>query len=511
MSDALRHFYRWQADWFVYLAMLAFMLGLIAAAALGFVVKLFPWLLVLVIVLLIISLFTRLPELLYLAFLLLGLLWGGIAAAQVASFSIPADEAVFFEGRVVEISSREENYFSQLAEYQNDGYSFVLQGKESRGWRGRIMVIASPVQPELGDRMQVSGIVREFSNTQNLNLPDSSYLTSRGISAMLQPTPDGLHFTKLAVKYSPLRLGKSLREEVYAAMQPLPALQQALLKGIGFGETGMLTNGQTSVLQQTGVMHVFAVSGLHIGYVVMLAGVVLEFIRRSLTLSYKFTLIGTALFILFFDCVVGFSPSVLRATVMLLAAFSGTLLLRPHAAARALIGAAFLLLLVRPFWLTQPGFILSFLATAGIVFTNDYWRMLVKNQALAVSFAAQAMTLPVVAYFFHVISFAGLIASPLIVLASGVVVILVLLAMLLTPFGLAFIPLAGAGLCAEGAYRLAEIFAAMPQAFQYTKSPGWGVILIYYLLLLAAYFILARLKYVKKHEEDRSGLQESSQ
>lgn len=163
MSDALRHFYRWQADWFVYLAMLAFMLGLIAAAALGFVVKLFPWLLVLVIVLLIISLFTRLPELLYLAFLLLGLLWGGIAAAQVASFSIPADEAVFFEGRVVEISSREENYFSQLAEYQNDGYSFVLQGKESRGWRGRIMVIASPVQPELGDRMQVSALIAASS------------------------------------------------------------------------------------------------------------------------------------------------------------------------------------------------------------------------------------------------------------------------------------------------------------------------------------------------------------
>lgn len=511
MPDALRHFYCWQAGWFVYIAMLAFMLGLIMAAALGFAVELFPWLLGLVVVLLLISLFTRLPELMYPAFLLLGLLWGGMAAVQVASFPIPADEAVFFAGRVVEVSSEEENYFSQLAEYQDGGYSFVLQGRESRGWRGRIMVIASPVKPELGDQMQVSGIVRELSQTQNLNLTGSHYLTNRGISAMLQPTPNGLHFTKLAGKYTPFRLGESLREDVYAAMQPLPALQQALLKGIGFGETGMLTNGQTSVLQQTGVMHVFAVSGLHIGYVVMLAGAVLEFIRRRLVLSYKFTLIGTALFVLFFDCVVGFSPSVLRATVMLLAAFSGTLLLRPHAAARALIGAAFLLLLVRPLWLTQSGFILSFLATAGIVFTRDYWQMLVKNQALAVSFAAQAMTLPVAAYFFHIISFAGLIVSPLIVLAAGVVVILVLLAMLLAPLGLAFIPLVGAGLCAEGAYRLAEIFAGLPQAFQYTTSPGWGVILLYYLLLLAAYFILARLKYVKEHEEDRPGIQESPQ
>ena len=181
-ADFLGALYRRQAEWFLYLAMLAFILGLALAAACGFAVGLLPYLLGAVLLLLLGSLLARVPELMYPAFILLGLLWGGMAQAQLASFPIPADEAVFFSGRVVEVSSDEENYFSQLAEYNSGTYTFVLAGKEERGWRGRLLVIGSPVRPKVGDKISVAGVVREFSQTHNLNVAANGYLAGRGVA-----------------------------------------------------------------------------------------------------------------------------------------------------------------------------------------------------------------------------------------------------------------------------------------------------------------------------------------
>lgn len=500
-------FWRWQTTNFAYVAMCAFMLGIILAAAFGFAPQLLLPLAAGVGIFLLLSLLLRLPELLYIVFMLLGLLWCGLDLLQMESFAVPNDEAIFFDGKVVEVIEHSETYFDQLAEYETTGHTFIIKGRADNGWCGRLMVIASPVKPKVGDELHLVGIVREFSQTHNFYLAENNYLRNHGIAAAVQPTPDGLHFDKLAAKYSPQALGEAVRQKVYASLEVLPALQQALVKGMGFGDTSMLTGGQNSVLQQTGIMHIFAVSGLHIVYVVMLAGAILNFIRRRLLLDYKFIIIGTILLVLFFDMVVGFSPSVLRSTIMTLAALLSMLLLKPHSASRALIASAFLLLLWQPLWIFQPGFILSFMATAAIIYTTAYWQVLVKNQALAVSLAAQFMTMPVVAYFFNTVSIIGAILSLPVVFGSGIVVILSLLAMLLAPFGLALIPLVGAGLLAEWLYKLAELFAALPQSFLYTMRPDMGTLLLYYSLLLAAYAILARFIHNKDTESTQNDQQ----
>jgi len=245
--------------------------------------------------------------------------------------------------------------------------------------------------------------------------------------------------------------------------------------------------------------------------VVLLGG----WLGRALRAPRWLCFAGTACLVLFFALVAGLTASVLRAVVMTLVGGLGALLTdyltgdpagggqtanvrRERAgmrrSCRALLLAAFLLLLWRPGWALQPGFLLSFLATAGIVCTAGYWRVLVPNGLLSLSLAAQFMIMPAAAWFFNTVSLAGLLLSPFLACLAGLVVVLLLLAMPLTLVGLAYIPLAGAGLLAELMYQAAELFAGLPLAFAYTLRPSLWSLLLYYLLLAAAFYFLHKAK-----------------
>ena len=272
--------------YFVWAAMLAFGLGVAlrelgvsALPAVGL-----PAALVLVGLAATAALLANRPVCLLPAFLLLGLAWSGLAELRLTSFAVPPDEAVFFRGRVVQVLEREENAFDALADAPRNGYSFVMQGEDQNGWRGRLLIVTAPLRPKAGDCLQVSGLVLDQSRTHNFSLSERDYLRSQSVAAAVRPVPQGLSFSRLAAPYSLPNLGLAVRQRVFAAMEPLPPLQQALLKGIGFGETGMLTNGQSSVLAQSGIMHLFAVSGLHVGYVTLLAAWLLRGLGRLLPL-----------------------------------------------------------------------------------------------------------------------------------------------------------------------------------------------------------------------------------
>lgn len=489
-ADRLHRLRAWQEREFLYILFAAFIVGLVPPVCLGFADWLILPLGVAVALGTMAALLLKLPEIFYIVLVLLGVLWGGLDLLQTESFPVGVDEAVYFSGRVVDVLDGEENYFSQLAEYDSEATTFVMAGQTDEGWRGRLMISGLEVQVRPGDRLSLAAVVRKFTETRNFGLTQNDYLLDRGIGAVALAVAPSVSFDKLASPYTPVNLGRAVRERTFAAMKALPARQQALLKGIGFGEMGMLTPGSKAVLQQTGIMHVFAVSGMHIAYVTMLAGALLEWLRRRLRLDYRFAVLGTMLVVLAFCLVVGFTPSVVRAGLMSMAALLGLLLLRPHSAGHALVAAAFVMLLYQPRCMLQPGFIMSFMATAAIIYTTRAWRVLMPNQALAATLAAQFAVMPVVAYFYHTVSLVGFVISPIIALGSGVVVILVLLGMALSFCGLGLLPLSGAGLLAEWMYRLAELFAGLPGAFTYTPSPTPAVIVLYYVLLAAALAIL---------------------
>ena len=84
----------------------------------------------------------------------------------------------------------------------------------------------------------------------------------------------------------------------------------ALIKGIAFGDKSALSGREKAVLSHTGVMHAFAVSGLHIGFVVLFVNVILNLIGQKFMLPRFVRPVLIVLAVCFYASVVGWSASV---------------------------------------------------------------------------------------------------------------------------------------------------------------------------------------------------------
>ncbi len=175
----------------------------------------------------------------------------------------------------------------------------------------------------------------------------------------------------------------------------------------------------------TGVVHVIAISGLHLGILYIICkGILVLFpffrINRWIT---SFLII---IFLWLFSLLTGGSPSVLRSAVMFTAILCGESFSRKISIYNCLAASAFILLSYNPYWLFDIGFQLSYSAVLSILVFNKAFEQLlfVKNklldklwQMVTVSLAAQVLTTPVSLFYFkqfpNYFLLANLVAVPL--------------------------------------------------------------------------------------------------
>ncbi|MBK7884921.1 MAG: ComEC family competence protein [Chitinophagaceae bacterium] len=198
-------------------------------------------------------------------------------------------------------------------------------------------------------------------------------------------------------------------------------VSEALL--IGYKED--LDKDLVQAYSNTGVVHIIAISGLHLGLIyVMLLWLFnkIPFIKKSKIVKVIFVL--TCLWL--FSILTGASASVLRSAVMFTCIVIGENFAKKSSIYNSLAASAFLLLCYNPYFLWDVGFQLSYLAVLGIVLLQPpiYRCWLIKNKWLdkvwkltAVSLAAQVLTFPVCIYYFHqfpnLFLFTNLVAVPL--------------------------------------------------------------------------------------------------
>jgi len=160
----------------------------------------------------------------------------------------------------------------------------------------------------------------------------------------------------------------------------------------------------------TGVVHIIAISGLHLGLIYWLLGLIVKPLRKNKKLQWLppvFIITGLWLFSL----LAGAQPSVLRSAVMFTCIVLGqTLGRKNNSIYNTLAVSAFILLCINPFWLWDVGFQLSYAAVLSIViFMRPIYNWFYfKNKALdfiwklnAVTLAAQILTVPLGVYHFH--------------------------------------------------------------------------------------------------------------
>jgi competence protein ComEC len=205
-------------------------------------------------------------------------------------------------------------------------------------------------------------------------------------------------------------------------------LAEAML--IGYKED--LDKSLVQSYSNTGVVHIIAISGLHLALIYWLLALICKpFGHRTFTKYGRPIVIIAGLWL--FSMLTGGSPSVMRSAVMFTCVVMGSSLNRKASLYNSLAASAFLLLCYNPFWLWDAGFQLSYAAvlSLGIFFKPIYSLLFFQNKILdfiwkptAVTLAAQILTAPVSIYLFHQFPNFFLLANlPAVPLSSLIIIV----------------------------------------------------------------------------------------
>jgi competence protein ComEC len=289
-----------------------------------------------------------------------------------------------------------------------------------------------------------------------------------------------------ALLHAGARTRIALVEALDRAAVSEPPGTAAFLEALLLGEREAIDPRDEETLKRSGVYHILALSGFNVALIAAAAGGILVVlplpprVRRILVLAV----------IVLYALIARPSGSIARAVVMALLCGAGALFGRRVAPAGALGAAAALLLLVRPAWIADPGFQLSFAATLGLLFdarrgaaaapaTGLSGRALrALRSAVRASAAALLSTAPFTARHFQSLNAAGLIAN---LAAVPLASLLLLLAALAAPLALVG-PLAAAPLMACATPLIAALrssasaCAAIPGGSIFVQPPSWRVV-----------------------------------
>lgn len=272
-----------------------------------------------------------------------------------------------------------------------------------------------------------------------------------------------------------------------------------LVTAMLFGDKSGLDEEVYEDFQRNGTAHILAVSGLHMG--ILYGCLCLLFPRKKGTLFYCFVL----LFLFIYVSLANFSPSVVRASVMIGIHLCAKIL---HQRYDMISSAAFtflLMLVCNPMELFHAGFQLSFLAIMSLAIIvpglqNTKWKLL-KNNTVAVTIAIQAGMTPYSAYLFNYISFSSIISNVPIIFLAGILIPLGVLLMILSFLpALFFAPVAA--VLQVGCKILVGI-----NSFTYNEgnfsfdviSPHTTVLLLYYLPLFFLFSEKGRILIVRRN------------
>ncbi|MHA7130979.1 ComEC/Rec2 family competence protein [Algoriphagus namhaensis] len=184
---------------------------------------------------------------------------------------------------------------------------------------------------------------------------------------------------------------------------------QDIAKALLIGEKRALDPETRSAYARAGVMHVLAVSGLHVGIVYA----IFLFLGDSLRLkgnSRRLYFLLVIFILWFYALLTGLSPSVVRASTMFSLLVLGIISERRPPIFNMLGFSALVMVAFNPEVVFDVGFQLSYVAVAGIVLIQPlivrWWipRYRVLEyfwQIVAVSLAAQLATFPLSVYYFH--------------------------------------------------------------------------------------------------------------
>ncbi len=159
-----------------------------------------------------------------------------------------------------------------------------------------------------------------------------------------------------------LLASQKIRETLTADLDPNSPEAQLII-AMTLGDVSPYTDTLKEAFRATGTLHLFSVSGLHVGMLAMLLWLVLS----ALGVSAKGRAFVIIPMLFFYALITGWKPASVRAAVMASFVLAGLILNRPPAVVNSLMAAAFFLLLANTTELFNPGFQMSFLVVFALI------------------------------------------------------------------------------------------------------------------------------------------------
>ncbi|MEY3480043.1 MAG: hypothetical protein RIQ71_818 [Verrucomicrobiota bacterium] len=324
--------------------------------------------------------------------------------------------------------------------------NWEIDGQKVRQSSPIVVRWRSTGMPHYGERWSIDGIAAQPQPPRNPGEFDAvSWYARQGIFLEVRGRESDASRCLDKNKGSPLEAaaidarGRLLRT-LGLGLETAPTVR-ALIAAITLGARDDAAEEFNAAFRQTGTLHLFSVSGLHVGMFALLLWMVLQPMR----VSRRVAVVVTIPLLFFYSLVTGAAPSSLRAATMISLALGALLIDRAPATGNSLAAAALLILGFDTNQLFQPGFQLSFLVVAALLlltppieqrlstaFCPDTFiprrlynaaRKLQSSlgramaATLAVSFAAFLGGLPLTAAYFHMLPIvsvaANMVAVPL--------------------------------------------------------------------------------------------------
>lgn len=256
-----------------------------------------------------------------------------------------------------------------------------------------------------------------------------------------------------------------------------------------FGDKTSLQQNSKEAFQLSGVAHLLAVSGLHVGIIVA----ILNFVCKLLHIKKWYKVALVAVILLFYMYLCDFSSSIVRAAIMSIVVLIAPIVMRKYDSLSAIGLAGIICFLFEPLFVFDIGAIMSFSCVVGITFFNStISKALLKTKmpgTLASSFSISASTmisiLIILAYSYRTLNIISLLANVILIplFTIGFIVCFVVgFAGIICPIiGHVLLPV---NYLFDFIRLVAQVLGSLPFANFSTISVPYITIVVYFILLM---------------------------
>ena len=274
-------------------------------------------------------------------------------------------------GTAVVVSEKKEKEY-------NDIYKIEILDIEKENCKNTYLYLKvskkNDVFLEYGDVINFDGEFQEASGKRNYGgFNYKEYLKSIKVYGTVKvdnvkviEKNKGNPFISLTIKMS-----NTIKEKINSFMNSREA---SMLIGMLLGDDGNIDEDIEEAFKISSLSHVLAVSGMQVTYII--SG--MYFLFKS-SLGKRKTQIIIIITLIFYTALTGFSPSIVRASIMGILIMGAGLVYRKNDIWTSIFLSLLIMLFYNPFLITNVGLQLSYLGTIGIVLFNKTVLQILKN------------------------------------------------------------------------------------------------------------------------------------